>query len=187
MGALLDSVVLLTDSGNKPAVRVIGRSSFEFCAHAYYVKKHMKQHLDRQDFAAAWSFLLPIATGSRYMNEYHHPEERELFPAPPHIAKAVNCFREVMPRGMGDDYSYLSEFCHPNPMTLQQHYRWATSHTIEFEDHVEFGAFGAIAGSSIQGLVAIRELLTLGNEQQVSGAIVTLLAAVAEQCCEGKT
>lgn len=114
MSALLNGIILLTDSDNKAAVRIVGRSSFEFCAHAYYVKKHMKQHLDRKDLTAAWNFLLPIATGSRYINEYHHPEESDLFPAGPHISQAVNCFKEVMPKGMDDDYSYLSEFCHPN-------------------------------------------------------------------------
>src|ERR1700692_3093292 len=62
ISALLNGVILLTDSGNKAAVRVIGRSSFEFCAHAYYVKKHLKQHVDRKDLGAAWSFLLPITT-----------------------------------------------------------------------------------------------------------------------------
>lgn len=181
MSALLNAIILLTDSGNKPAVRIIGRSSFEFCAHAYYVKKHLKQHIDKKDLAAGWNFLLPIVTGSRYMNEHPFPEESELFPAPPHIAKAVNCFKEVMPEDTDDNYSYLSEFCHPNTLTLQQHYRWTTPYTIDFEDQVTIGAFGAIAGSLLQGLTAIHELLTLGQERQVNGAILTLLMAIAEQ------
>lgn len=187
MSALLNSIILLADSGNKAAVRVIGRSSFEFCAHAYYVKKHLKQHIDRKDLPAAWDFLLPIATGSRYMNEYRHPEESDLFPAPPHIARAVNCFKEVMPKDADDDYSYLSEFCHPNTMTFQQHYRWTTPYRIDFGDQVTFGAFGAIAWSLIQGLMAVHELLTLGNERQVNGAIVSLLAAILDQHGEEKT
>jgi hypothetical protein len=113
INALLNGIVLLIDSDNKAAVRIIGRSSFEFCAHAYYVHKHLKQHLDN-DLDAAWKFLLPIGTGSRYISEFHRtPEESELFPIGPHISKAVNCFqKEVMPND--DDYSYLSEFCHPN-------------------------------------------------------------------------
>lgn len=181
MSALLNGMILLTDSDNKAAVRILGRSSFEVCAHAYYVKKHVKQHLDAKDLNAAWKFLLPIGTGSRYINEYHHPEETELFPAPPHISKAVNCFKEVMPNGTDDDYSYLSEFCHPNTMTFQQHYRWTTPYTIEFVDQVTFGAFGAIAGSSLQGLMTVHELLKLSNEKQVNSAIVGLLKVIAEQ------
>src|SRR5690349_5766528 len=70
MSALLNGIILLMDSGNKAAVRIVGRSSFEFCAHAYYVKKHLKQHLDQKDLEAAWKFLLPIGTGSRYINEF---------------------------------------------------------------------------------------------------------------------
>jgi hypothetical protein len=99
LNALLNGIVLLIDSDNKAAVRIIGRSSFEFCAHAYYVRKHLKQYLDRKDLDAAWNFLLPIGTGSRYISEFHStPEESELFPVGPHISKAVNCFqKEVIP------------------------------------------------------------------------------------------
>jgi hypothetical protein len=181
MSALLNGIILLTDSENKAAVRIIGRSSFEFCAHAYYVKKHLKQHIDRSDLTAAWGFLLPITTGSRYINEYHHPEESDMFPSPPHIIKAINCFKEIRPDGTDDDYSYLSEFCHPNTMTFQQHYRWTTPYTIDFVDQVAFGAFGAIAGSATQGLLTIRELLALGNERQVNAAIAKLLKAIVDQ------
>src|SRR5713226_3976680 len=181
MSALLNGIILLTDSDNKAAVRIIGRSSYEFCAHAYYVKKHMKQHLDAKDLAAAWNFILPIATGSRYINEFHHPEESELFPAPPHIRKAINCFQEAMPKGTEDDYSYLSEFCHPNTMTFSQHYLWTTPYTIDFVDQVAFGAFGAIAASTTVGLMTIQEVLKIGNERQVSAAIDRLLTAVVDQ------
>jgi hypothetical protein len=66
-------------------------------------------------------------------------------------------------------------------MTFQQHYRWTTPYTIDFEDQVAFGAFGAIAGSSVNGLVAIHELLKLSNERKVNTAVVELLKAIAEQ------
>jgi hypothetical protein len=181
MSALIDGTVSLIDSDNKAAVRIIGRSSFEFCAHAYYVKKHVKQYLDAKNLDAAWTFLLPIGTGSRYINEFHStPEESELFPVGPHISKAVNCFqKEVMPNE--DDYSYLSEFCHPNMMTFSQHYEWTTPYTIDFVNQVEFGAFGAIAGSATQGLLTIHELLKLGHERQVNSAIVRLLTTIVDQ------
>ncbi len=181
VNALINGIVLLIDSDNKAAVRIIGRSSFEFCAHAYYVKKHVKQNLDQKDLAAAWKFLLPIGTGSRYINEFHStPEESELFPVGPHISKAINCFqKEAMPTE--DDYSYLSEFCHPNMMTFTQHYRWTTPYTIDFVEQVEFGAFGAIAGSTIQGLMAINELLETSEERQINGAIARLLTAIVDQ------
>jgi hypothetical protein len=97
----------------------------------YYVKKHVRQHLDVGDLDSAWKFLRPIATGSRYINDHHSAlstrvagisavVESELFPAPPHIGRAVNCFKEVMPKGSDDEYSYLSEFCHPNAFTFLQ-------------------------------------------------------------------
>ena len=187
INALINGIVLLIDSDNKAAVRIIGRSSFEFCAHAYYAQKHVKQYLDANDLAAAWKFLLPIGTGSRYINEFHStPEESELFPAGPHIGKAINCFKEATPKETEDDYSYLSEFCHPNMMTFSQHYRWTTPHKIDFVDQVEFGAFGAIARSTTHGLMVVRELLRISGERQVNSAIVKLLEAIVEQAREDK-
>jgi len=182
MNALINGIVQLIDSDNKAAVRIVGRSSFEFCAHAYYVKKHLKQHLDHKDLAAAWKFLLPIGTGSRYMSEFHSTSEQdELFPVGPHISKIVNCFKEARPKETEDDYSYLSEFCHPNMMTFSQHYLWTTPYTIDFVDQVEFGAFGAIAASTTQGLMEIHELLNIGNERQINDAIFRLLEAIVDQ------
>jgi hypothetical protein len=55
------------------------------------VKKHVKQHLDQKDLAAAWKFLLPIGTGSRYIKEFHStPEESELFPIGPYISNGAS-------------------------------------------------------------------------------------------------
>jgi len=152
-GVLISGIVLLSEADNKAAVRIIGRSSYELCAHAYYVKKHIKQHLDAEDLAGAWNFLLPVTTGSRYINEFHPSglEDDEMFPPPPHVKKAINCFKEVMPDESGEDYSYLSEFCHPNMMAFTQHYNWKTPYIVEFGDQVEFGAFGAIVGSAVNG------------------------------------
>jgi len=187
MSALVNGIVSLIDGDNQAAVRIIGRSSFEFCAHAYYVKKHLKQYLDASDLDATWEFLLPIGTGSRYISEFHSTsEQHELFPVGPHIRKVVNCFKEMTPKETHDDYSYLSEFCHPNMMTFLQHYRWTTPYVVEFVDEVEFDSFGTIAVSTIHGLMAIHQLLVLSQERQVNGAIATLLKAIAEQHREDK-
>jgi hypothetical protein len=179
-GALVRGIVTLNDTNNRAAVRIVGRSSFELCAHIYYVKKHLKQYLDRKDLPAAWEFLLPVTTGSRYINDII-PEESALFPEGAHISKAVNCFKEVMPKESQEDYSYLSEYCHPNMMAFMQHYQWTTPDKIEFVDAVPFGAFGAIAGSAIQGLFAADELLGISNERQIRTVIRKLLLALIEQ------
>lgn len=176
-GVLISGVVILNDSENKAAVRIIGRSSFELCAHIYYVKKHLKQYIDRQDLSAAWEFLMPIATGSRYINEIS-PHESALFPEGAHIKKAINCFKETMPKDSFEDYSYLSEYCHPNMMAFMQHYRWATPEIFEFVDAVEFGAFGAITASAISGLMSADELLRIGDETEIRKAVQALLLAL---------
>jgi hypothetical protein len=178
-GALVSGIVTLSDTDKRAAVRIAGRSSFELCAHIYYVKKHFKQYLDSEDLSAAWEFLLPISTGNRYINEIA-PQESALFPAPGHISKAINCFKEAMPKDAHEDYSYLSEYCHPNMMAFQQHYRWTTPETIEFVDAVPFGAFGAIASSAGRGLLAAYELLGIGDEKEIRNAIHKLLLALLE-------
>ena len=179
-GVLISGIVTLTDSNNKPAVRIVGRSSYELCAHIYYVQKHLDQHLRRKDLAAAWEFLAPIQTGSRYLHDLF-PQDSASFPAPAHISKAINCFKEIVPEEFSDDYSYLSEYTHPNTMAFQQHYRWIDPDTIEFADMVPFGAFGVIAASAIQGLLAADKLLTLCQESRIQGAIRALLHALVAQ------
>lgn len=178
-GALVRGIVTLSDTNNRAAVRIVGRSSFELCAHIYYVKKHLKQYLDRNDLSAAWEFLLPIATGSRYINETD-PQTSAMFPTGAHVSKAVNCFKEVMPKDSHEDYSYLSEFCHPNMMAFMQHYQWTTPDTIEFVDAVPFGAFGAITASAIQGLVEADGLLGISDEREIRKVIRELLRSLVE-------
>ena len=53
--------------------------------------------------------------------------------------------------------------------------------TIEFMDAVEFGAFGAIAVSAIQGLMAADELLGIGHDKEIRATIRKLLLSMAEQ------
>jgi hypothetical protein len=123
-----------------------------------------------------------LATGSRYISEQDTEINRKLgglFSPPAHISKAINCFKEVMPKDSQDDYSYLSEFCHPNLMAFMQHYQWTTPETIEMIA-VPFGALGAIAGSAIQGLLALNELLEIGDERTVRKVVHGLMVDLAE-------
>src|SRR5260370_31838450 len=87
-GVLISGIVTLSDNDNKAAVRIVGRSSFELSAHAYYVNKHVRQDLDAKNLSAAWDFLLPIGTGSRYINEFY-AEESALVAAAPHVQQAT--------------------------------------------------------------------------------------------------
>jgi hypothetical protein len=96
----------------------MARSVYELGAHTYYVKKHLKQHLDLQNYDAAWNFLLPVIMGSRYMSE-QFPTTAETFPTAAHISKMINSFAEVMPGKPAEDYSYLSEFSRSNSFAFE--------------------------------------------------------------------
>ena len=178
---LVNGIATLKDAGNTPSSRIVARSVFELGAHAYYVKKHLKQHIDAGNFSAAWEFLTPIGVGSRYINE-QHPEESEMFPSPPHISKAINCFGERMPEDAQEGYSFLSEFCHPNVLAFSQYYEWTNPQTVAFVDDHEplAGIFGPTAAASIEGLLAIEELLRLSREQEVLRSLHELLEAIVE-------
>jgi len=124
---VLDSSVFLYDAGHVPAVFLCCRSLFEMAAHSYYVRKHAEQHLKKSDYAATWNFMLEINQGSRYMKE--KGDDRGVPPMElvegPHIAKVINCFDEYF-RDHGqnvarENYSFLSEFCHPNSFTFTNH------------------------------------------------------------------
>ena len=123
---------------------------------------------------------MPIATGSRYMNE-HHPEGSEMFPASAHISKAIKCFGEILPEDARGDYSYLSEFCHPNMFAFSQYYRWLNPGEVRFVDHEPQGMFGSTTAACLAGLMAIEEMLRLTKEKTVRFSLHKLLEAVVEQ------
>jgi hypothetical protein len=66
---MLRSTLMLQDAGQVPAVFLCCRALFEMAAHAYYVKKHAFQHLDKKDYQAAWDFMIGVNQGSCYMRE----------------------------------------------------------------------------------------------------------------------
>lgn len=185
LSALLTGVVCLLESDNIPAARVVARSVYEVGAHVYYVKKHVKQHLQVNNCAAVWDLLTPIATGSRYIND-RIPEESELFPLPAHIKKMINCFSEVMPQNAQEDYSYLSEFSHPNVMAFMQHYFWSDPGTVKFSRSEVDGFLGATTAAVIAGLLALRELLGLAKERDIRQRVIGVLNQIVTEAEEQK-
>jgi hypothetical protein len=126
---ILDSTVYLYDSGRVSAVFLCSRSLFETAAHGYYVKKHTTDHLSKSNYEAGWDFMLRINQGSRYMKEQSETTSSRM-PAielveGPHISKVIACFDEYF-KDHGEkearrNYSFLSEFCHPNSFAFTNH------------------------------------------------------------------
>ena len=102
-------------------------------AHAYYVKKHCLQYMDKEDWQATWDLMFEVNQGSRYMKEKQDEKgsvanEAAAFvgelPEGPHIKKVMNCFNEYFQgeeKGATSNYSFLSEFCHPNSFAFTNH------------------------------------------------------------------
>ena len=132
---MLRSALHLYDADNVPAVFLCARAMWEMTAHSYYVKKHCFQHMDRKDWQTTWDFMLGINQGSRHMKEKQKKAAGagtasaaavvvEELPEGPHIAKVMACFNEYFGSGSTEateNYSFLSEFCHPNCFAFTNH------------------------------------------------------------------
>src|SRR5690348_10384506 len=175
---LVNGIIVLKDAGNTPSAIIVARSAFELGAHAYYVNKHLTQHVDLMDLDAAWKFLGPVSSGSRYINKVH-PQESDMFPESPHIHKVVNCFGEIQP-GASEDYSFMSGYSHPNMFAFSQYGRWPNPFEIQFVDREPGGWLGSTAASCLSGLTQIEEMLRLARDGAVRPALVRLLKELAE-------
>jgi hypothetical protein len=110
------------------------------------------------------------------------PTTAEMFPTAAHISKMIKSFAEVMPGESAEDYSFLSEFSHPNSFALGQHYEWPTPYEISFTRQTKAsGMFGATTAACINGVDAIRQLLVLTGEQSTAKALYQLLMDLVEQ------
>ena len=132
---MLRSALHLYDADYVPAVFLCARAMWEMAAHSYYVKKHCFQHMDKKDWQATWDFMLGINQGSRHMKENQKKAAAvgaasaaaafvEELPEGPHIAKVMACFNEYFGSGSTEateNYSFLSEFCHPNSFAFTNH------------------------------------------------------------------
>ena len=132
---MLRSALHLYDADHVPAVFLCARAIWEMAAHSYYVKKHCLQHMDKKDWQTTWDFMLGINQGSRHMKGKQNKAAAvgaagaaaagvEELPEGPHIAKVMACFNEYFGPGSTratENYSFLSEFCHPNSFAFTNH------------------------------------------------------------------
>lgn len=176
---MLRSALSSYDADQVPPVFLCARAMWEMAAHAYYVKKHCFQYMDKKDWQATWDLMLGINQGSRHMKEKQHKAKAAdkankkikngfdckdcdasfataseftdhirvcpvnplrnaagaaaataalEIPEGPHIAKVMACFNEYFrseedknPTQATENYSYLSEFCHPNSFAFTNH------------------------------------------------------------------
>lgn len=123
---LLNSLILLSKAGHVPALFIISRCLYEIGAHSYYVQKHVKQYRSAKNGSGEWKFMQSINMGSLYMRD-KTAASKDPFPEPRDIGKIIRSFRE-WPGGKSDehvqeDYSYLSEYTHPNMAALTHYYK----------------------------------------------------------------
>jgi hypothetical protein len=192
---VLDSTVLLYDSGHVPAVFLCCRSLFEMAAHSYYTKKWVVDHLRKKNYDAAWKFMLGINQGSRYMKgKYEKLPPIELVDGP-HIGRVINTFNEYF-KEHGDNearekYSFLSEFCHPNSFAFTNHIDFTEKKddvVVTFakpSPNICIQALPDAWYSSGPLLFSLNELLEACGNKTSNGA-VQAYAKIVERGAEGK-
>ncbi len=121
---MLRSFLALVQEGFVPAGFVVAPCLFEMAAHAYYTHKHAIQYLDAGDLQSVWNFLIEINMGSRYMQEEYGDQLANWAPfaAPREIAKVIRYFDEWTEGKATTEYSFLSEFTHPNMAAFSHYY-----------------------------------------------------------------
>lgn len=135
---MLQSFICVAGAGLVPASFLVARVMFEMAAHTYYVQKHLDQYLKEKNLCKVEKFLDGVNTGSRYLQEQSVEIKKEYhiqyeFDAPVDVAKAINCLDEYARKANGkpgdswQDYSFLSEFCHPNSLAFMHYYEVSPS------------------------------------------------------------
>ena len=182
---MLRSFTVLVWNGLIPASFVIARCLFEMAAHTHYTHKHVIQFLDSNDLEAARSFLTDINMGSRYMQEEYgdKTEEWPPFAAPREIAKVIRAFDEwTKTRQARTEYSFLSEFAHPNMAAFSHYYKMEPGEAgfgaVTFFEPRRDGAaapWPQISISFIASLHFIWRLLRRIDEKEVAPQVETIL------------
>lgn len=97
---LLRATLLLVAADHISAVFFACRGLFELAAHSYYVKKHVLQHVKKNDLQATWQFLFDVNLGSRDVRQKQKAQGGDQdYPEGPHIAKVMASFNEYFPNG----------------------------------------------------------------------------------------
>jgi hypothetical protein len=181
---MLRSFLILVQNGLLPASFVIARSLFEMAAHAYYTHKHATQFLDAGDLKGAWDFIVEINMGSRYMREEYgdQPSNWPPFAAPREIAKVIRCFDEWTDGRARTEYSFLSEFAHPNMAAYSHYYTMEAGNegygTVRFVDpprEVSQAPWFHVSISLVACSHFALELLKRSGENEIASQIEAML------------
>lgn len=171
---LLNSLIVLSKAGHVPAVFILARCLYEIGAHYYYVQKHFKQYRNAKNAKEGWKFMESINMGSLYMKQKGATSSSGPFLNPRDIGKIIRCFGEWPDKKRkGDayeDYSYLSEFTHPNMAALSHYYKLEPN-------HAQRKAFAKLVDPPREGdtlplpQVTIAVAATLSNLRNLSNAL----------------
>lgn len=182
---MLRSFLFLVENGYVPASFLIARSLFEMGAHAYYVHKHVTQYLDAGDIGKAWLFLTEINMGNRYMEEeYGEVKDMPPFSAPREIGKIIRCYDEWLGHSgqASTEYSFLSEFAHPNMAAFSHYYTINPGKSgfaeVTFHDpkrEAERVPFSHVSAAVVSSLHFVLKLLERIGETQIAPQVKAVL------------
>jgi hypothetical protein len=150
----------------------------------------VKQYRDSENTKDGWKFMESINMGSFYMQQKEPPSSSKPFPASRDIGKIIRCFNEwpgSTRRGHADsDYSYLSEFVHPNMAAFSHYYAWEPDQTkkktvaklIHPPRKIDSLPLPQVTIATAATLWSLRKLLEFLGEQEFAGKLSQVFAAL---------
>jgi hypothetical protein len=180
----LRSFLALVQNGFVPSGFVVARCLFEMAAHVHYTHKHTVQYIDAGDLQTSWDLLVEINTGSRYMQEEYGDRlaNSPPFAASREIAKVIRCFNEWTEGKATTEYSFLSEFAHPNMAAFSHYYAmeampggYGTVRFIDPPRQISTAPRHHVSISLVACLHFVLQLLQRVGEKQVAPQIEDIL------------
>lgn len=187
---MLRSYLIVRDQKLEAASFLVMRLMFEIVAMANYLHQAIKPLLEQSKFGQAWEIIDRANIGSYYMIQQGHKRPQGSEPAIPlKVGKAVSSLNAMLPErdpGWAEiEYSFLSEFSHPDAFALM-HYSEMNpqSDTVHFhaDPEADVGYLRHIAGSIVAlfGVIYLRlfDLAEMHTAKKlIKGMIGTFLAA----------
>ena len=185
---MLRSYLVAREQHLEAASFLIARALFEVTAMTNYVVSHVSPLLARKRYPRAWDFLVRASMGSYYFREHAtRSVDAPEHPIPLDVGKAVKSL-EAFDINASKEYSFLSEFSHPDALALRHYVEMNRSlYSAEFKEYPEshigylrnaVGGTVALASIVYQNAFAMAEMLTI--QRKLSSIMGEFLAAEHE-------
>jgi hypothetical protein len=190
---VLAGLVQLAQIENIAGSFIVSRHVFEWAAHACYMSKHIAGHATDKDWEEAWDLLTVASTGSLWMNIHGSKYAGNsllrppvALPKPLRISEAIAEYESYQSKRLGiqeakDNYSLLSEHCHPNAACLMLYQHYDSDGTVRFTDPEPTSPLTFVNWCLIDLITFLVALLGLARESTIRPNVTSVLTELARR------